>query len=70
MDQIVNSLHFIKPEISAAIALVVIVAVDLVMGKNKKYLTPLMIIGLLFTGYFIIGQFKFSTFAFISETSK
>ena len=70
MNQIVDSLQYIKPEISAAIFLVVIVIVDLVMGKNKKYLSPIMIIGLLVTGFFIIDQFKFSSFAFMSENNK
>ena len=70
MDQIVNSLQYIKPEISAAIALVVLVTVDLVMGKNKKYLPYIMILGLLITGYFIIAQFNISSFAFSSENNK
>ena len=70
MNQIVNSLQYIMPEISAAIFLVVLLIVDLVMGKNKKYLSPIMIIGLLVTGFFIIDQFKFSSFAFTSENNK
>lgn len=70
MNQIVNSLQYIKPEISAAIALVVLVIVDLVMGKNKKYLAPVMILGLLVTGYFIIDQFNISSFAFGSDNNK
>jgi len=70
LNQIVNSLQYIKPEISAAIALAVLVIVDLVMGKNKKYLTPIMLLGLLITGYFIIIQFNISSFAFTSDNNK
>ena len=70
MDQILNSLHYIKPEISAAIALSVLVIIDLIMGKNKKYLSIVMILGLLATTYFIIEQFGNSSFAFNSDSSK
>ena len=70
MDQVLNSLHFIKPEVAAAIALSVLVIIDLIMGKNKKYLSLVMILGLLVTSYFIIEQFGNSAFAFNSESSK
>jgi len=70
LDQILNSLHYIKPEISAAIALSVLVIIDLIMGKNKKYLSIVMILGLLATTYFIIEQFGNSSFAFNSDSSK
>ncbi len=70
MEQVVNSLQYIKPEISAAVALAVLVIVDLVMGKNKKYLPAIMIAGLLITGYFIIEQFAISSFAFGSDNNK
>jgi len=70
LNQIANSLQFIKPEISAAISLAVLVIVDLVMDKNKKYLSAVMILGLLFTGFFIFVQFNISSFAFTSESNK
>jgi NADH-quinone oxidoreductase subunit N len=64
LDFLANSLQYIKPEIALSITLVLVVLVDLIMGKNKKPLPYLSIIGLLITGYFVIDQFSITAYAF------
>jgi NADH-quinone oxidoreductase subunit N len=64
-----SSLVFIKPEIALSLTLVLIVVIDLIMGKNKKFLPYVTIVGLLITGFFIAEQFGMKTFAFVTPPS-
>ena len=64
LNYLVNSLHLIKPEITIAITLVLLVLVDLIMGKDKKLLPYISLTGLVITGLFIISDFSVKTFAF------
>ena len=70
IEQIISDLVYIKPEIAVAITLVLIVIVDLIMGKNKKALPYIAIAGLVITGFLLIGQFGVESSAFkTSENS-
>ncbi len=69
LNYLVNSLHLIKPEITIAAVIVLLVLVDLIMDKNKKLLPYVAIAGLFVTGYFIIAQFNTSSFAFATDSS-
>jgi len=54
----------LKPEIAIAISLIVLVTVDLILGKKNKQVLPyIALAGLVITGYFIIQQFGTSAFA-------
>ncbi len=64
-----SSLEFIKPEIALSLTLVLIVVIDLIMGKNKIFLPYVTIAGLLITGYFVAEQFGMETFAFVTPPS-
>ena len=64
-----SSLEFIKPEIALSLTLVLIVVIDLIIGKNKQFLPYVTIAGLLITGYFVAEQFGMNTFAFVTPPS-
>ncbi|MHB8851814.1 MAG: NADH-quinone oxidoreductase subunit N [Ignavibacteriaceae bacterium] len=64
LEYLVDSLKLIKPEIAVTITLVLLVLVDLIMNKNKKFLPYIFIGGLTVTLYFIIAQYGTSSFAF------
>ncbi len=59
-----SSLNYIMPEIAVAIFLMVIVGVDLIFLKEKKYIPYVAIIGLLITGFLLVGQLGTSGSAF------
>jgi len=65
-----SSLNHIIPEISIAFFLMAIVGVDLIFDKEKKYIPYVAIIGLLVTGYLLIGQLGTSGSAFALSSSK
>ncbi len=68
-EQLLSDIGFIKPEIAIAITLVVIVVVDLIMGKNKKALPYISIAGLVITGLLVIQQFGTSVSVFKTSPS-
>lgn len=63
INYIINSLGLIKPEIAVSIALVILVMVDLIFAKDKKYLPYIALVGLLAAGYLVVQQFGISMFA-------
>ncbi|MHB8337147.1 MAG: NADH-quinone oxidoreductase subunit N [Ignavibacteriaceae bacterium] len=64
LEYLVDSLKLIKPEIAVTITLVLLVLVDLIMNKNKKFLPYIFIGGLVVAIYFILAQYSTSSFAF------
>src|SRR3972149_4928259 len=70
LTYIIDSIKYLMPEVVIAITLALLVTVDLIMGKNKKLLPWLSIIGLFVTGYFIIEQFGMNIFASGISASK
>ena len=69
LNYLVNSLYLIKPELAISITLVLLVLVDLIFIKNKKFLPYVSLAGLLTAGYFVIEQFSTNTFAFATNNS-
>jgi NADH-quinone oxidoreductase subunit N len=69
LNYIANSLYLIKPELAIAAVIVLLIIVDLIWIKNKKFLPYISILGLLTTGYFLIDQFGTNTFAFATSGS-
>jgi NADH-quinone oxidoreductase subunit N len=69
LNYLSNSLYLIKPEITISIALVLLVIVDLIMNKNKKFLPYVAIAGLIVAGIFIVAQFSVNQFAFANNNS-
>jgi len=59
-----SSLNHIMPEISISIFLMLIVGVDLIFAKDKKYVPYIAIIGLVVTGIILLGQLGTSASAF------
>ena len=70
MNPITNSLYLIKPEIAISIVLVCVVTFNLIFKDKSKVLPWLSIIGLVITGYFVIGQFSLNSSAFSSPDYK
>jgi NADH-quinone oxidoreductase subunit N len=70
MNSITNSLYLIKPEISISIVLVCVVTFNLIFKDRSKVLPWLSIIGLIISGYFVIGQFSLNSSAFSSPDYK
>ncbi|HDZ58988.1 MAG TPA: NADH-quinone oxidoreductase subunit N, partial [Ignavibacteriales bacterium] len=62
IEQLISDLFYIKPEIAVAVTLVVIVVVDLIMGKNKKALPFISLVGLLIAGILVVQQFGTAKF--------
>ena len=69
LNYLVNSLYLIKPEITISITLVLLVLVDLIKDKDKKYLPYISIAGLVVAGYFIIEHFSANAFAFSTSNT-
>ena len=59
-----SSLNHILPEIAIAVFLMLIVGVDLIFDKEKRYIPYVTITGLLFTAYLLICQLGTSASAF------
>jgi len=70
INYIINSLGSLLPEVAVTLALVLIVIVDLIMGKNKSLLPYISIAGILVAGYFVIDQFGMNGFALAVDGSK
>ncbi len=49
-------LSLIKPEIAVSVTILVIVVFDLIFNKNKKIIPYLALLGILISGYYVIGQ--------------
>ena len=70
LDYIFNSLQFLKPELTVSIFLVILVTVDLILGKRKKQILPFIALtGLVIAGFYIIQQFEISSFASPQKSS-
>ena len=68
LTYIFESLKFLKPEITVSLFLVILVTVDLILGKKNKQVLPyIALAGLLITGYFVIQQFGTSAFASVQN---
>lgn len=61
-------MQFLKPEITISLFLVILVTVDLILGKKNKQVLPyIALAGLVITGYFIILQFDTSAYASVQN---
>jgi NADH-quinone oxidoreductase subunit N len=70
LKYIFDSIQFLKPEIAIAISLIVLVTVDLILGKKNKQILPFIAIaGLLIAGFLIIQQFGISSFASVQNNA-
>ncbi len=70
LKYIFDSIQFLKPEIAIAISLVVLVTVDLILGKKNKQVLPFIALaGLIISGFFVIEHFEISTFASIQNNT-
>ena len=70
LKYIFDSIQFLKPEIAIAISLVVLVTVDLILGKKNKQVLPFIALaGLIISGFFIIEHFEISTFASVQNNT-
>jgi NADH-quinone oxidoreductase subunit N len=68
IDNIISDLIFIKPEITIAATLVLIVLVDLISPKSKRFLPYLSLLGIAIAGVFVMEQFG-TTAQFAFKTS-
>ncbi len=64
LNNIVNSLHLIKPELVISAVVVLLVLFDLIWSKSKKFLPFISLAGLIIAGYFILTDFNTSAIAF------
>ncbi len=69
LQNLYEALSYIKPEISIAVYLILIVLFDLIFHNDKKFLHYIALIGVIVTGFFVIDQFGFTGTAFLSEDS-
>ena len=68
LTYIFESLKFLKPEITVSLFLVILVTVDLILGKKNKHVLPyIALAGLIIAGYFVIQQFGTSAFASVQN---
>jgi NADH-quinone oxidoreductase subunit N len=67
LKYIVDSFYLLKPEIAVSLTIVLVVLSDLIWKNNKSILPYLSLIGLLVTGYFVIEQFGYNTFASVPQ---
>lgn len=68
LKYIFDSMQFLKPEITISLFLVILVTVDLILGKKSKQLLPyIALAGLAITGFFVIQQFGTSAFASVQN---
>lgn len=64
LSSLYESLSFIKPELSISFFLLLIVVLDLIFNKNKKFIPFVAIAGIIVTGLFTIDQLGDSASAF------
>lgn len=69
IDEILNSITFIYPELAVSIFLLTIVLVDLVFHKDKKYIPYISLAGLVITGILVLNQIGITHFAFVPQLS-
>jgi NADH-quinone oxidoreductase subunit N len=70
LTYIFESLKFLKPEIAVSFFLVILVTVDLILGKKNKQVLPyIALAGLLTAGFFVIQQFGISAFASVQKNA-
>jgi NADH-quinone oxidoreductase subunit N len=68
LTYIFESLKFLKPEVAVSVFLVILVTVDLILGKKNKQVLPyIAFAGLVIAGYFVIQQFGTSAFASVQK---
>lgn len=68
LTYIFESLKFLKPEITISLFLVILVTVDLILGKKNKQVLPFIALaGLVITGYLVTQQFGTSAFASVQN---
>ncbi len=65
-----SSLNHIMPEISISIFLMLIVGVDLIFAKDKKYVPYIAILGLVVTGIILLGQLGTTGSAFALSSAE
>lgn len=69
LKYIFDSLQFLKPEIVISVFLVILIIVDLILGKKNKQLLPyIALAGLVAAAIFLIQQFNISAFASIQSS--
>ncbi len=61
-----DSLSLVKPEVTIAITLCIVLLFDLIFSNKKLFLPYLSILGLIVTGYFVTTQFSVNGIAFSS----
>lgn len=67
MANLYQSLVLIRPEIVLSIALIVLVACDLIFHKDKKLIPYIALGGLILTGIFLVANSGVNAFAFIQS---
>ena len=70
LNSITESLYLLQPEILITLVLVCVVTFNLIFKEKSNFLPWISVIGLLITGYFVIGQFSYNSFAFASADYK
>lgn len=69
LKHIFDSLQFLKPEITISIFLVILIIVDLILGKKNKVILPyIALAGLVVAAILLIQQFNISAFASIQSS--
>jgi NADH-quinone oxidoreductase subunit N len=69
IDNIISDLIFIKPEITIAATLVLIVIADLISPKNRMALPYISLVGIAIAGVFVVQQFGTAEFVFKTSAS-
>jgi NADH-quinone oxidoreductase subunit N len=70
LTYIFDSIQYLKPEVTVSIFLVILVTVDLILGKKNKQVLPyIAIAGLVIAGIYIIQQFGTSAFASVQNNA-
>lgn len=69
LKYIYDSLVFLKPEITISLFLVILVVVDLILGKRDKKILPyISLAGLVISAYLVMQQFSLSTFTSLQSS--
>ena len=68
IEQILNSISYIKPEIAISIALLFIVLFDLIFSRSKKYLPYISFIALVVTLFLVITDIDLEGSVFALQT--
>jgi NADH-quinone oxidoreductase subunit N len=63
-NKIYNSISLLFPEVSISVFLILILLIDLILGKNKKAIPYIALAGIIVSLYFVLNQLNFSGFAF------